>query len=136
MGARHSHLDNAGYSVDQKALVKEELSPEMLGDALLEEESWRQILSSIVICYFAREIYDLDTVLNCLKVAGFDLDEDRLLKTGRDIHREKFRFKTREGFSFDALRIPERILQTKAPAPGLSKQYIRAALDHVRNALV
>jgi aldehyde:ferredoxin oxidoreductase len=136
MGARHSHLDNAGYSVDQKALVKEELSPETLGDALLEEESWRQILSSIVICYFAREIYDLDTVLNCLKVAGFDLDEDRLLKTGRDIHREKFRFKTREGFSFDALRIPERILQTKAPAPGLSKQYIRAALDHVRNALV
>jgi aldehyde:ferredoxin oxidoreductase len=136
MGARHSHLDNAGYSVDQKALVKGKLSPEELGDALLEEESWRQILSSIVICFFAREIYDRDTVLNCLQTAGFDLDEDRLLKTGRDIHREKFRFKTREGFTFDGLRIPERILNTKAPAPGLSEEYIRAALDHVRDVLI
>jgi aldehyde:ferredoxin oxidoreductase len=136
MGARHSHLDNAGYSVDQKALVKGKLSPEELGDALLEEESWRQILSSIVICFFAREIYDRDTVLNCLQTAGFDLDEEQLLKTGRDIHREKFRFKTREGFTFDGLRIPERILNTKAPAPGLSEEYIRAALDHVRDVLI
>ena len=136
MGARHSHLDNAGYSIDQKVLVKEELSPEALGDALLEEESWRQILSSIAICFFAREIYDPKTVLECLKEAGFDLDEEQLLKTGRDIHREKFRFKVREGFTFEGLRIPERILKTKAPAPGLSEEYIRATLDHVREALL
>jgi aldehyde:ferredoxin oxidoreductase len=136
MGARHSHLDNAGYSVDQKVLIKGELSPEALGDALLEEESWRQILSSIVICFFAREIYDVDTVLECLKAAGFDLDAERLLKIGRDIHREKFRFKTREGFTFEGLRIPERILKTKAPATGLSEEYIRTALDHVRKALI
>jgi aldehyde:ferredoxin oxidoreductase len=136
MGARHSHLDNAGYSVDQKTLVKEELSPKALGDALLKEESWRQILSSIVICFFAREIYDPATVLACLKSAGFDMDEKQLLKIGRDIHREKFRFKMREGFTFEGLRIPGRILETKAPAPGLSEDYIRAALDHVREALL
>jgi aldehyde:ferredoxin oxidoreductase len=135
MGARHSHLDNAGYSVDQKALVKEELSPEALGDALLEEESWRQILSSIVICFFAREIYDPATVLACLKTAGFDMDEKQLLKIGREIHREKFRFKMREGFTFEGLRIPGRILETKAPASGLSEDYIRTALAHVREAL-
>lgn len=136
MGARHSHLDNAGYSVDQKVLIKGELSPEALGDALLAEESWRQILSSIVICFFAREIYDVDTVLDCLKAAGFDLDAERLLQIGRDIHREKFRFKMREGFTFEGLRIPERILKTKAPATGLREEYIRAALDHVRKALI
>jgi len=135
MGARHSHLDNAGYSVDQKVLVKEQLSPEALGDSLLEEESWRQILSSLVICFFAREIYDRETVLECLKTAGFDVDGDWLLKTGRDIHREKFRFKVREGFDFEELRIPERILETKAPATGISEEYIRAALDHVRQVL-
>jgi len=136
MGARHSHLDNAGYSVDQKVLVKEELTPEALGDALLEEESWRQILSSIVICFFAREIYDRGTVLACLEAAGFGLTEDRLMETGRDIHREKFRFKVREGFTFEDLRIPGRILETKAPASGLSEPYIRAALDHVRGVLL
>jgi len=136
MGARHSHLDNAGYSVDQKVLVKEKLSPEALGDALLEEESWRQILSSLVVCFFAREIYDPQTVLGCLEAAGFDLDEDRLLKTGRDIHREKFRFKAREGFTFDGLRIPARILETKAPAPGMSEEYLRATLNHVRGKIL
>lgn len=136
VGARHSHLDNAGYSVDQKVLVKEELSPEALGDALVEEESWRQILSSIAICFFAREIYDLDTVLACLQVAGFDLTRDQLLKVARDIHREKFRFKAREGFTFDGLRIPERLLKTKAPASGLNEEYIRATLDHVRGVLL
>ena len=136
MGARHSHLDNAGYSVDQKVLIKEELSPDALGDALLEEESWRQILSSIVICFFAREIYDRGTVLACLKAAGFELTEDRLVETGRDIHREKFRFKVREGFTFDGLRIPERILETKAPAAGLTETYIRKTLDHVREVLL
>ncbi|MFQ6091712.1 MAG: aldehyde ferredoxin oxidoreductase C-terminal domain-containing protein [bacterium] len=37
-GARHSHLDSAGYSVDQKILVEKEMSPEGLADALLSEE--------------------------------------------------------------------------------------------------
>ena len=136
MGARHSHLDNAGYSVDQKVLINEELSPEALGEALLEEESWRQVLSSLVICFFAREIFDRKTVLACLESAGLNLDEDQLLSTGRDIHREKFRFKAREGFTFDGLRIPGRILHTKAPASGLTEEYIRAALDHVRDKIL
>ena len=134
-GARHSHLDNAGYSVDQKVLIKEALTPEALGDVLIEEESWRQILSSIAICFFAREIYDRDTVLKCLQSAGFDLDEKQLMRTAMDIYREKFKFKMREGFTFEGLRIPDRILETKAPAPGLSEEYIRAALDHVKAAV-
>lgn len=136
MGARHGHLDNAGYSVDQKVLVKEKLSPEELGNALIDEESWRQVLSSIVICFFAREIYDRETVLACLASAGFDINGDHLLQIGREIHREKFKFKTREGFTFEGLRIPDRILKTAAPAQGLTEGYIRAALEHVRGQLL
>jgi aldehyde:ferredoxin oxidoreductase len=136
MGARHSHLDNAGYSIDQKVLVEREVSPSELAEALLEEESWRQILSALVICFFAREIYDRDTAVACLRSAGLELDEETLVQRGRDIHRQKYRFKTREGFSFDGLRIPERILETAAPAAPLEEGYIREALDHVRKALV
>ena len=40
-GARHSHLDNAGYSVDQKVLTKKQLSPEKFAEDLLSEERWR-----------------------------------------------------------------------------------------------
>ena len=51
-GARHSHLDSAGYSLDQKALTQDQpLSPRAVADALLEEEAWRQVLSSLVICF-------------------------------------------------------------------------------------
>jgi aldehyde:ferredoxin oxidoreductase len=50
MGLRHSHLDNAGYSVDQNQLVKEKIGPEKLAESLLAEERWRQILSSLLFC--------------------------------------------------------------------------------------
>jgi aldehyde:ferredoxin oxidoreductase len=135
VGARHCHLDNAGYSVDQKVLVKEELSPEDLAQTLIKEESWRQILSSLVICFFAREIYDRDMVLACLKTAGIDLDNERMHAMGEKIHREKFRFKTREGFDFDRLRIPGRIFETVSPVPFLTEEYIRATIEQVRKAL-
>lgn len=54
-GARHSHLDGAGYSIDQR-MYKEGLkyTPEYAAKELFEEESWRQVLSSLVVCYFAR----------------------------------------------------------------------------------
>jgi aldehyde:ferredoxin oxidoreductase len=135
VGARHGHLDNAGYSIDQKVLVEKELSPEELGDALVQEESWRQILSSLVICFFSREIYGLETVQSCLKSAGIELNEDDLLDIGRTIHREKFRFKTREGFYFDDMRIPGRIFEVKSPVPYLNEEYIRATIAHVKKTL-
>ena len=34
LGARHSHLDNAGYSVDQKEMLKGNVTPERLVDML------------------------------------------------------------------------------------------------------
>ena len=60
-GARHSHLDSAGYSLDQKAGAKgETLTPEGVAAGLLEEERWRQVLTSLVICLFARGMYTPD----------------------------------------------------------------------------
>jgi aldehyde:ferredoxin oxidoreductase len=135
VGARHSHLDNAGYSVDQKILVEKELSPEDLGDALVKEESWRQVLSSLVVCFFAREIFNIEMVLACLGSAGIRMDPENLQEMGRTIHREKFRFKEREGFSFDALRIPKRIFEIESPVPYLSEEYMRATIAQVKKRL-
>ncbi|RLG47694.1 MAG: aldehyde:ferredoxin oxidoreductase, partial [Thermoproteota archaeon] len=56
VGGRHSHLDNAGYSLDQK--IRELPPPEELVEKLIKEESWRMVLNSLVICLFARGIYD------------------------------------------------------------------------------
>ena len=71
-GARHSHLDSAGYSLDQKAGAKgETLTPEGVAAGLLEEERWRQVLTSLVICLFARGVYTPEIVLKALATAGF-----------------------------------------------------------------
>jgi len=128
-GARHSHLDSAGYSLDQKMLIsgkKEE--PEKIAQALLEEERWRQILSSLVVCFFARGIYSMSVVLKALKVTGIDLTEEELLELGRKIQKAKFDFNVREGFSPESLRIPKRVLETPSSSGQLSEAEIRQAV--------
>ncbi len=134
-GARHSHLDNAGYSVDQNILTKKQLSPEKLAETLLAEEHWRQILSSLVICFFAREIYQPDTVSKALHLAGFDLAPKDFYRIGEDIHRTKHRFKIREGFSLNNLRLPKRIFETPSSIGKLDEEYIRKTIEHFKKAL-
>jgi aldehyde:ferredoxin oxidoreductase len=128
-------LDNAGYSVDQKASVREKISPEELAKTLLNEEQWRQILSSLVICFFARGIYQPDIILRALHLAGFYLTQDDLSRMGEDIHREKYRFKIREGFSFDDLRIPKRIFETASPTGKNDQKFMTAVVKHVKELL-
>ena len=136
IGARHSHLDNAGYSVDQKTLAKKKpTSPEELAEALLTEERWRQVLASLVICFFARGIYQPDVVSKALHLAGFDIAPEALHRIGEEIHREKYRFKTREGFSLDKLRLPKRIFETSSPLGKLDEKFIRGAIEHVKKIL-
>ncbi|MEW6003309.1 MAG: aldehyde ferredoxin oxidoreductase family protein [Nitrospirota bacterium] len=136
IGARHSHLDNAGYSVDQNAILsKKHQGPEELAKVLLAEERWRQILSSLVVCFFARGVYKPDTVIKALNLTGFDLSQDDLNQIGEDIHWEKYRFKIREGFSLENIRIPRRIFETLSPAGRLDEGFIRKAIDYVKKEL-
>lgn len=136
IGARHSHLDNAGYSIDQTTLVKKQLSPDEVAQSLLTEEHWRQILSSIVVCFFARGIYSPEVVSKALHLAGFDFSPADLDGIGKEIYREKYRFKTREGFSLDDLRIPKRIFETPSPVGKLDEEFIRKAIEHVKKEVV
>ncbi len=50
---------------------------------------------------FARELYKPDVILNALRLSGFDHTEESLRALGESIHTTKFRFKLREGFSFE-----------------------------------
>ena len=136
IGARHSHLDNAGYSVDQKILIEEKLSPEELTEDLLAEERWRQILSSLVVCFFARGIYKPDIVSETLNLIGLNFDEEGLNRVGEEIHREKYRFKIREGFSLDNLRLPKRIFETPSAIGNLDESYIRQAIGHFKKLII
>lgn len=135
VGARHGHLDNAGYSIDQNVLTKEELSPEAIAEKLVTEERWRQILSSLTVCFFARGIYTEDIVTRALNIAGFDTNKKDLARIGKEIHRAKFEFKIREGFTFDNFRIPKRIFETPSPSIEFTEDYINKSIQKVRELI-
>ncbi len=135
LGARHSHLDSAGYSIDQKVLPNKALSPQELVNELLREEEWRQILASLVICFFARGIYDMEIVRSALSIAGFDLSPDGINEIGAAILRQKHAFKMREGFSLADARLPQRIFETASPLGTLDEAYMREAIRYAQEVI-
>lgn len=128
-GARHSHLDSAGYSVDQKAISKgEKLTPEGVAASLFKEESQRQILTSLVVCLFARAVYTDDLVLRAMAMAGFNLAPDDLTRIADDIMKRKQLFKKREGFELAKAGIPRRIIETTSAYGNFDEAFVRQAL--------
>jgi len=128
-GSRHSHLDSAGYSIDEEdAKTGVNRTPKEIAEILFREESWRQILSSLVLCFFARGIYTPEIVVKTLRVIGLDTTEESLRKTGVEILKNKYLFKIREGFKPDLLRIPRRILEKESPLGILNESFIREGI--------
>jgi aldehyde:ferredoxin oxidoreductase len=137
VGARHSHLDGAGYSLDLKYTAeKKTLSPLEAADYLFKEESWRQILSSLVVCFFARNVYTPEIIAECLKAIHPDLAQDftpdRLKALGEEILIHKHQFKAREGFQLTAnsYRIPERFCSTTGSVGPFTIEQMKEGLDH------
>ena len=129
-GARHSHLDSAGYSLDQKAAAKgEALTPEGVAKGLVDEERWRQVLTSLVICLFARGMYTPEVVLQALATTGVEWSADDLARCGADVLRRKYAFKQRQGFDLSTLRIPGRILETPTPLGKIDEGFMRQAIQ-------
>ena len=124
-GARHSHLDGAGYGIDEKSKAGEAFVPSIAAEKLLEEEVWRQILSSLVVCYFARAIYRPSLVLKTLRAVGQELTEDELRNLGLEILKAKNAFKVREGFDPKNLAIPGRIAETPSPKGIISREGVQ-----------
>jgi len=132
VGMRHSHLDNGGYSVDQKFQVEEDLTPKELAEKLVSEECWRQILSSLVSCFFARGIYSPEKVSKALKFAGYDITLEDLDRIGKEIYKNKYNYKVQEGFSLTEYTLPERIYQTPTATGVISKEYVEAVIAEVK----
>ena len=110
VGVRHSHLDNAGYGIDQKA-AKKQLDLEEMVDSIIREDDSRGVFNSLVGCLFARSVYTDENIIEALGSVGIEKTEEDLAVLGRRIFEEKYRFKRREGFDLDKARIPERFYQ-------------------------
>jgi aldehyde:ferredoxin oxidoreductase len=128
-GSRHSHLDSAGYSIDQAALKEKLADAKVVAAKLLKEEAWRQVLSGLVVCFFARGIYDKETVAKALTTAGHKITPEALEGIGMEILREKNHFKEREGFKAKELKIPKRIFETDSSLGKVDEKYVRDSVE-------
>lgn len=109
IGARHSHLCNGGYSIDQG--LKEFDADSML-EKLTAEEVERGIFNSLVMCLFARKIYDRELVIRALGAIGYAMTDEKLTEIADRIYKTRLRIKRTLGFSLDSVRFPKRFFQT------------------------
>jgi aldehyde:ferredoxin oxidoreductase len=113
VAARHSHLCNAGYSLDQK-LTSNDVDPDDFAEALLKEELERCMLNSLTLCLFSRGVYDREKILACFSAIGEDISDYDLTAAARRIYASKLRVKKALGFDLRSIRFPRRFFETPA----------------------
>ena len=131
VGVRHSHLDNAGYSIDQAA-AKKPLTPEEMVDAIIAEDDARGVYNSLIGCLFARGVYTPDRIVEALGSVGIERSVEDLEILGRKIFEEKYRFKLREGFDLSELRIPGRFYETVSTVGMIDPETIDTMMEIYR----
>lgn len=109
VGARHSHLCNGGYSVDQGM---KDFNEDVVVDKIFNEEVERCMTNSLIMCLFARKVYDRQTILDALNSIGFELNDQDLTEIAKRIYRTKLRIKERYGFRQMAVKLPRRFFET------------------------
>jgi len=129
VGARHSHLSNMGYSIDQKA-VKSNLSLEQIVEKIADEEDWLYVYYSLVGCYFARGVYDEETIVKALALIGLPKAGGSLRGLGNEIFQRLYRFKVREGFNLGKEEIPKRMTEIETPYGRLDQGKLREMVQH------
>ncbi len=129
IGARHSHLDNAGYSLDQKSMTKE-IDPEQAIISLIEEEEWRNVLNSLIICLFAKNIFIPSVVENCLTQLRIHKTVDDFLSIGRKIQKKKLEVKEKFGFDLHQTfkEFPKRFYTMPTSSGLLSEDKLRTLI--------
>jgi aldehyde:ferredoxin oxidoreductase len=109
VGARHSHLCNGGYSVDQSI---KEFDEDAIVEKLFTEEYERCMTNSLIMCLFARKIYDRQTILDALNSIGWSLTDDDLTAIGKRNYQTKLKIKNVLGFQQRSVKLPKRYFET------------------------
>ena len=104
-GFRHSHLDNAGYSYDQKSDSKKS---EDAVTFLIEEERRRVQLTCMVSCLFARNVYSEERLQECLTAVGLPGLAEAVVARSRDVQADRWRLKFLTGYNPEKISIPKR----------------------------
>lgn len=127
VGVRHSHLDNAGYSIDQKA-AKKPMDLESMVKEIIKEDNSRGVFNSLVGCLFARGVYTEENIIDSLGAVGITKTKDDLFDLGRRIFEEKYKFKVREGFDLSRAKVPKRFFETISASGKVTPEMVEEML--------
>jgi aldehyde:ferredoxin oxidoreductase len=108
-GARHSHLCNGGYSVDQGLKTPD---PDAVVNKVFKEEVDRCMLNSLIMCLFARKVYDRETIRLALSAVGYDYTDEDLTRIAEKIYITKIRVKRAMGFDQEKVTFPKWFFET------------------------
>ncbi len=125
VGARHSHLCNGGYSYDQS----KPFEITQLVDYLYKEEVERCLLNALVICLFARKVYDREKIIKVLEGAGLLYTNDQLDEIALRIYKTKLRVKEKLGFKLGRVKLPKRFFETPSMTGQLREETAREIMD-------
>lgn len=126
VGARHSHLDNAGYSLDQSM---KEIDKEKIVSSLLKEEAERCLINTLGLCLFARKVYDLPTISKALSTLEIEKTEEELIQIGKEVFALKLKVKNKMGFDLAKTRFPKRFFQTPTLHGMLKEEVMEELLE-------
>jgi len=135
LGFRHSHLDSGGYSYDQKPTPERKVKEAV--DFLVKDEQGRVLLTSMVACLFAREVYRDELLADCLNSLGYTTLADNMQQVAQHIQKLRWRLRLASGFDPSAVKIPKRFTEVttwKGPIDPkflkeLKKQYAKRIIE-------
>jgi aldehyde:ferredoxin oxidoreductase len=123
LGFRHSHLDAGGYSYDQK---QKEKDAARAVDFLVQDEKGRVLLTSMVSCLFAREVYKEAVLADCLNAVGYRDLADGMDSVAQRVQKMRWQMRMKTGFDPAAISIPARFSEITTWKGGIDADYLAA----------
>jgi aldehyde:ferredoxin oxidoreductase len=133
LGFRHSHLDSAGYSYDQKT---EEKDAGKAADFLVKDEQGRVFLTSMLACLFARGVYNDELLGKCLNSVGYTDLAGSISDVS--LHIQKLRWRTRFATGFDpkSVSIPKRFTEIVTWKGAIDVEYLQNLKDEYARRII
>ena len=133
LGLRHSHLDSAGYSYDQKPKGK---TIENAVKFLVQDEQGRVLLTSMVACLFARSVYTDELLANCLKSVGYGTLAENMTQVSKEIQRLRWRMRVGTGFRPELVSIPKRFTEITTWKGQIDSVFLNGLKDQYASAIL
>jgi len=108
------------------------IDTDKIARTLLDEEIERCMLNSLVMCLFARKIYDRPTILKALAAIDIHLIDEGLTAIARRILATKLRIKKALNFDLKDIRIPKRFFETPSMRGVLNEETAYEILQKYR----